>query len=235
MKEEEHMIKGLRILLIYTSWIGITAGFRYFLRLFDYQVINIWIWAAVRMTLLLAITYLYIRIYEKKSFAEGFNFHFRHIGKNIFWAVIFVVMAGGILWIYQNFIVKSIIGSEVIASSAPEKTLTPSLFDRISEFFYIFYEGLVEVLIFIGFLIDRLAKKYGWVTAIIIGNIGFALWHFNYWNSGIMKGTLMIIFVLLAGIFDSLIYFKTRNSLGPAIGHTLGDLPHAIRFLLGAH
>jgi membrane protease YdiL (CAAX protease family) len=46
---------------------------------------------------------------------------------------------------------------------------------------------------------------------------------------------MMIIFTFIAGIFDSLIYFKTRNSLGAAIGHTLGDFPHAIRFLLGAH
>ena len=235
MNEEKSKIKVLWILLVYLSWIGITAGFRYFLRLFDYQVINIWIWAAVRMTLLLAATYLFIKFHEKKYFADGFNFRLQQIGKNILWAVIFVAIAGGILWAYQNFIVKSIIGSEVIASSAPEKTVTPLLFDRISEFFYIVYEGLVEVFIFIGFLIDRLAKKYGWVAAIIVGNVGFALWHFNYWNSGFLKGTLMILLVFIAGIFDSLIYFKTRNSLGPAIGHTLGDFPHAIRFLLGAH
>ena len=235
MTEKKNEIKGLWILLVYLSWIGITAGFRYFLRLFDYQFVNIWIWAAVRMTLLLAVTYLFIKFHEKKNFAEGFNLRFHQIGKNILWAVIFVAAAGGVLWAFQNFIVKPIVGTAVIASSAPEKTSIPSLFERASEFFYIVYEGLVEVFIFIGFLVDRLAKKYGWTTAIILGNIGFALWHFNYWNSGILRGMMMIVFVFIAGIFDTLIYYKTRNSLGPAIGHTLGDFPHAIRFLLGAH
>ncbi len=73
MNEEKSKIKVLWIWLVYLSWIGITAGFRYFLRLFNYQVINIWIWAAVRMTLLLAVTYLFIKFHEKKNFFEGKN------------------------------------------------------------------------------------------------------------------------------------------------------------------
>jgi len=83
------------------------------------------------------------------------------------------------------------------------------------------------------FFLDRLTKKWGWTAAIIISNIGFALWHFDYWSQGWLNGSLMIIMTFIIGVGTSLCYMKTRNTLGPVLLHMMFDSPNAIRILLG--
>lgn len=218
---------------IFLSWMFITYTIPYANRVFDFRRINIWILPTMRMTLMLAVTYLFIRFYEGKSFAAGFNFFFKDIRKNLLWAVVFFFIAGAVVMPLQLFVIKPVLKKTVEVSSAMAHGVDKSFLERLIEYLYIVYEGVVEVLIFIGFLVDRLVKKWGWAAGIIAGNVGFALWHFHYWRSGLIEGGLMIVLTLIMGTIDSLCYMKTRNSLGPVLCHTLHDSPNAIRILLG--
>ena len=221
------------IIGIYLCWILISYFVPYLNRLYNVRKINLWILPAFRMTLLFLITCLFIRLFERQSFSSGFNFRFQNIGKNILWAIVFFVIAGAIMMPLHFFVLKSLLRKSVEVSSAMTHGVVKSFMERLIEYIYIVYEGFVEVLIFIGFLLDRLVKKWGWATGLIVSNIGFALWHFNYWRTGLLEGSLMISLVFIMGILDSLCYMKTRNSLGPVICHTFHDSPNSIRILLG--
>jgi membrane protease YdiL (CAAX protease family) len=124
------------------------------------------------------------------------------------------------------------VSSGVEASAATEH-YEALIGDRIIEFAYVLYEGIVEVLLFIGFLLDRLERRVGATAAVLLSNVVFALWHYAYWRQGALAGTLMILFAFIAGSITSLNYLKTRNSLSPVICHTLIDAPNSIRELLG--
>jgi membrane protease YdiL (CAAX protease family) len=235
MKEEAKARRSnlLFVFLIYSSWIVIERFTPYLNRLIDFRGIHPWLLPAIRMTLMLVATYCYIVSYEKGSFSSGFNFRFQKIGKNILWSIIFAAVAGAVALSYQSFIVKPLIHKTVIASSGISGKTTPPFLSRFFEYLYIVYEGIIEVLIFIGFFLDRLAKKWGFIAAVIVGNIGFALWHYSYLYKGWLEGSLMIIMTFLIGIAISLSYVKTRNSLSPVVCHTIVDAPAAIMILLG--
>jgi len=233
MKGEKKYLNLLSIFLVYISWIIITELIPYIKHIYDFHKINRWILPAIRMTLMLLVTFFYARFYEKRSFTSGFNFSFQKIGKNIFWAVIFFVGTGIFVLAYQAFIVKPLTKKFVIASSGISREVARPFIERLIEYLYIVYEGIIEVLIFIGFLLDRLARKWGWTAAIIVSNVAFAFWHFHYWRSGWLNGSLMIILTFLIGVGTSLCYAKTKNSMGPVLLHTMMDSPMSIRILLG--
>jgi membrane protease YdiL (CAAX protease family) len=233
MKEGEKRLNIIFVFGIYFIWILITKYLGYLNRLYDFRSINIWILPAIRMTLMLLIPYLYIKFYEQQSFASGFNFRFQKIWKNILWAVIFFLATGIVVYAYETFIVKSFVKEGVEASSGISHETVKPFMERLFEYLYIVYEGIVEVLVFVGFFLDRLARKWGWTAAIIISNIGFALWHFGYWRQGWLNGSLMIFLTFIFGVGTSLCYLKTRNSLSPVLLHTMFDSPNAIRILLG--
>ncbi len=134
---------------------------------------------------------------------------------------------------YQFLIVKPLTENIIQASGAISHGEIRPFYERLIEYLYIVYEGIIEVIIFIGFLLDRLAKKWKWPAALILGNILFALWHYSYWSKGWLEGSLMIILTFLAGLIVSLSYVKTENTLSPVICHTLVDSPASIRILLG--
>lgn len=232
---EEHRKKAniSTVFLIYLSWVIIGELIPYLNRIFDFQRINVWILPAVRMTLMFSVTYMYVKLYEKQSFSSGFTFSFKNIGKNIFWAVVFFVVAGAVLMGYQFLIVKPLTEKFIQASSGISEESVRSFGDRLIEFLYIFYEEVIEVFLFIGFLLDRLAKYWNWPLAIIVSNIGFALWHYDYWSQGWLEGSLMILLTFISGIIVSLSYFKAKNSLSPVICGILVDCPNSIRILLG--
>jgi membrane protease YdiL (CAAX protease family) len=213
-------------------WFLITEYFARLVKLIDIDAINPIVWAAVRMTLMLMVTYAYVRWYERRGFAEGFNFRFAQWRKNVLWAVAFFLLAGVVLFLYGRFVVERFVSSGVEASAATEH-YEALIGDRIIEFAYVLYEGIVEVLLFIGFLLDRLERRVGATAAVLLSNVVFALWHYAYWRQGALAGTLMILFAFIAGSITSLNYLKTRNSLSPVICHTLIDAPNSIRELLG--
>jgi len=223
----------LFVFLIYLSWILIDEFIPYLNRIFDFRKINLWILPAVRMTLMFLVSYFYVKLYEKQSFSSGFNFSFNKIGKNILWAFVFFVIVGAFAMPYQFLIVKPLTGEMKTASSVVSHNVVNPFVERLIEYLYIVYEGIIEVIIFVGFFLDRLAKRWNWPSALIVANIGFALWHYNYWRSGWLEGSLMIIMTFIMGIIISLSYVKTKNSLSPVICHTLVDSPNSIRILLG--
>jgi membrane protease YdiL (CAAX protease family) len=221
------------VFFIYIFWLLIDYFLPYVNRLYDFRSINKWILPAVRMALMFLVTYLFVRFYEKKTFSSGFNFAFERFGKNILWAFVFFVIAGIVLMGYQFLIVKPLTKKVIEASGAISPGELKPFYERLIEYIYIVYEGIVEVFIFIGFLLDRLAKKWKWPVALVVGNVLFALWHYNYWRKGWLEGSLMVILTFLAGIIVSLSYVKTKNTLSPVICHTLVDSPSSIRILLG--
>jgi len=134
---------------------------------------------------------------------------------------------------YQFLIVKPLTEKFIQASSGISEEAVRSFGGRLIEFLYIIYEEVIEVFIFVGFLLDRLAKKMNWPFVIIVSNIGFALWHYDYWSKGWLEGSLMILLTFISGVIVSLSYFKTKNSLSPVICGILVDCPNSIRILLG--
>jgi len=222
-----------RIFLVALSWFAIQEFVPYMSRLFDFQKLEATIIAAFGMTLMFLTTYLYVRGYEKKSFSEGFNFSFKQIGKNIIWAFVFSLIAIAVLAGYQLLIVMPLTKKVVEASAVAPEGLSKALWERLVEYLYVVYEGVIEVLIFIGFFLDRLAKRWGWFAAVVSSNLVFALWHYSYWKKGLLEGTLMVALTFIAGTFISLSYLKARNSLSPTICHFLVDSPNAVRELLG--
>ena len=221
------------VLLIYVSWIAIEQASPYLNRIFDFRKIHPWLLPAIRMTLLFLVTYACVKYYEKRSFGDGFNFAFRHIGRNILWAFVFFIVGGLVIMAYQMLIVKPLTAKVLTASSSLASEPAKSFLHRLFEYLYIVYEGIIEVLIFIGFLYDRLARKWSMPLALVVANLAFALWHYDYWRQGWLEGTLMMVLTFLAGSITTLNYVKTKNSLSPVICHTLIDSPNSIRILLG--
>lgn len=88
-------------LLIYLGWILINAAGPQINRLYDFRKINVYVVPAISMTLMLLLAWGYIRVYERRSFPEGFNFRFSQIGKNVGWALVFLAVAGVVLMGYQ--------------------------------------------------------------------------------------------------------------------------------------
>lgn len=233
MKGEKKEGNFLFIFLIYVSWIVIEQVTPYLNQAFDFRKIHPWLLPAIRMTLLFLVTYAYVKYYERKSFAEGFNFAFRNIGRNIMWAFVFFLVGGLVIMAYQMLVVKPLTAKVLTASSSPSAEPAKSFFHRLFEYLYIVYEGIIEVFIFIGFLYDRLARKWSLPMALIVANLAFALWHYDYWRQGWLEGSLMIVLTFLAGLITTLNYVKTKNSLSPVICHTFIDSPNSIRILLG--
>jgi membrane protease YdiL (CAAX protease family) len=233
MKEDSEKINLRLIFLVVSSWFIIDAFIPYLNRIFDFKKIHSWLLPAINMALMFSVTYFYVMFYEKKSFSEGFNFTFQKFRKSILWAFIFFLIAGAVLACYQIFIVMPLAKKVVEASGAASQGAIKPFWDRLIEYFYVVYEGIIEVFIFIGFFLDRLARKWNWPGALIISNIVFALWHYSYWEKGLLEGSLMIFLTFIVGIFVSMSYFKTKNSLSPVICHFLVDAPNAIRELLG--
>lgn len=233
MKTKNTEPKISSIFLIVAGWFLITELAPFLNRVFDFRSINVWIIPYIRMFLMLLITWLFVHYAENKSFSAGFNINFKKFWKNLLWAVVFFLVAGLLIWLYQQMIVKALTEKTIQASSEIHQPAKIPFPWRLFEYSYIVFEGFVEVLIFIGFLIDRLAKKWDWTAAIFVGNIVFALWHYNYWSSGLISGTLMIILSFIMGMVVSFSYLKTRNSVSPILCHFFIDSPNAIRELLG--
>lgn len=223
----------LFVFLIYLSWILFNEFTPYLNRIYDFRKIHIWILPAFRMTLMFLAAYLFVKFYERNSFSSGFNFRFKNIGKNAFWGFVFSVIAIAVGGSYLYLIVKPLTQKVLTASSGIPQEVGHTFWDRFFEYLYIIYEGIIEVLIFIGFFFDRLAKRWGHPLALIVSNVGFALWHYSYLQSGWLEGGLMIFMTFLLGSITTMNYIKTKNSLSPVICHTLIDSPYSIRILLG--
>lgn len=232
----ESKVNLFHLFLIFTSWLIIHEATPLLNQLLHFRQSSLlYSLAALRMTLMFLATYLYVRLYEKQRFVPGFHFHFGKIGRNILWAFLFFLLAGVILMIYQFLIVRPLLKHTAEASMAasPSAQALKPFFNRLVEFAYVVYEGVIEVLIFIGFLLDRLARKWSWPLAIVVANLAFGIWHFSYWKKGFLEGSLMILLTVIAGTIISLNYWKTRTSFSSAVCHTLVDFPSSIRELLG--
>ncbi len=229
--QHKNQLIGLGFLI--AAWFAITQFTPLLNKLYDFRSVNPWILPYFRMALMFAVTWIYVSIYEKKSFSNGFNLYFKDFGRNLLWAVIFFGLVFMAEKLYQALAIKPLIPEMFTASSSGGKAVTTTFGARVFEYFYIVFEGIVEVLIFIGVLVDRLAKKWGWIFAIIFGNIVFALWHYPYWRMGWLPGTLLIVLTFIAGSIISLNYMKTRNTLSSVLCHIFVDSPSAIKILLG--
>lgn len=223
----------LSLLLLVISWFAITHFTPVLNKLYDFRSINIWILPYIRMMLMLIVGYLFIAGIEKKKFSDGFNIRFADFGRNLLWAVVFFLITFLAEKIYNWLVMQPLTPEIMTASSSGGKAATEPLGARIFEYFYIVFEGVVEVLVFIGILVDRLAKKWGWTAGIIAGNIIFALWHYSYWRMGFLPGTVLVVLTFIAGTIISLNYMKTRNTLSSALCHIFVDSPSAIKILLG--
>ncbi len=221
------------LVAMFLIWMGITAATPLFNRVVDLRHINEWIWPAVRMALMLLATALYTRFGERRSFTSAFNLSFRKLGRSAVWAVVFFVVALVLVGGYERFILTPLTASKTASSLVIETEPVRPLAERVIEYSYVLFEGIVEVLIFIGFLLDRLARRIGWFWALFLSNIAFALWHYNYLAAGWRTGSLMMLLTFIAGVIVSLSYLKARNALSPAICHTLVDLSSEISPLLG--
>jgi len=221
------------LFVLVLTWFAITQFIPYLNRLYDFRSVNPWILAYIRMALMLAVTWAYISFLEKKTFSEGFNIFFKDFGRNLLWAFVFFALAFFAEKLYNALVMKPLIPEMFTASSSGGKALTKSLGARVFEYLYIVFEGVVEVFVFIGVLVDRLAKKLGWTVSIIVANIIFALWHYPYWRMGWLPGTLLIILTFIAGVIISLNYMKTKNTLSSALCHIFVDSPSALKILVG--
>jgi membrane protease YdiL (CAAX protease family) len=234
MAERASIPRIIPVGLVFLSWIAIGEAFPLLVRALPVRGIHPAILAAARMTLLFLATWLYLRYVERKRFADGFRFGFHRWGRSLLWAAVFFGVAVLVLLPYQLFVVQPLAGYGLEASAvAPSEVVTHPFLYRLVEYLYVVYEGFIEVLIFIGFLFDRLLERCRWWIALIVANLGFALWHYPYWDQGWLPGTLMIGMTFLLGTVSCLNYLKTRNSLSPAVLHFLVDSPNAIRELLG--
>ncbi|UCC75033.1 MAG: CPBP family intramembrane metalloprotease [Gemmatimonadota bacterium] len=225
----------LHLFLVFLAWILIGELTPYLRPVLDIGRLTTWLLAALRMTIMLLVTYLYIRLAEGGSFSTGFNLRFEQVPKNLLWAFVFFLLSGVVLMLYQFLIVRPLLAGYVEASGMAHAEGVRPFGERLVDYLYIVYEGVVEVLIFIGFLIDRLARAWKWPAAIVVGNLAFAFWHYGYLSSGLLAGSLMMILTFLAGVTVTLSYVKTRNTLSPIICHALVDSPSSIRILLGFH
>jgi membrane protease YdiL (CAAX protease family) len=217
----------------YVAWLGITWAEPQLYRVVDLRSINPWIIPTVRMLLMLAAAYAVLRWVEHRSFASGFHVSKQRIGAALAWAVGLAVAAYGAEWLYERVVMLPLLGGGQEASSGHEAETIQPLVARGVEYGYIVIEGVIECLIFVGFLIDRLARRWGWVAALLVGNVAFALWHFWYFRAGLLPGGVLIGLTFVLGLIISLSFVRTRNVLAPIACHLLVDSPSAISILLG--
>ncbi len=232
-KEQRDKSRLGLVLLIALSWFALTALAPYYQRAWDLRRIHPVLPAALRMTLMYLVTWLYVRLVEKKTFGEGFSWSFKKIGKSVLWAFLVFLVTTAVVTAYQALVVVPLMKQTVEASGAAAEESVRPFWSRLVEYAYIVYEGLIEVLIFIGFLLDRMARIWKPAWALLASNVLFALWHYNYWRKGLLEGSLMIILTFLAGLLISLGYLKTKNSLTPALSHFLVDAPSGLKELFG--
>jgi membrane protease YdiL (CAAX protease family) len=218
---------------IVASWFLLTWLAPYYSRLLSLRRIHFILPAYLRMTLMYLVTWVYVRFREKKTFGPGFNFSFRRLGRTLLWGVIIAVVATAVLEAYQAWVVVPLTRRALEASSQGPAASVAPFWSRLVDYLYIVYEGIVEVLIFIGFLLDRLAARWKPWLALVVSNVVFALWHYAYWRMGLLEGSLMILLTFIAGSLISLGYLKTRNSLTAVVSHILIDTPSAVKELLG--
>jgi len=223
----------LYIGLIVIGWFALTWLGPYYSSLLPLRRIHYILPAALRMTLMFLLTWGYIRFYEKKTFDDGFGFSFRRLGRSLLWGVIIALIATAVLEAYQKWIVTPLTSQVLQASTEGPAETIPPFGARLVDYLYVVYEGFVEVLIFIGFLLDRLARRWKPGIALVAGNVVFALWHYAYWRKGLLEGSLMIFLTFIAGSIISLGYLKTKNSLTGVVSHFLVDTPSAVKELLG--
>lgn len=233
MNKEKKDTSLWALLVIFLSWLLINELTPRLNQIIDLRRINHNIWPAVEMTLMLLVTCAYIRYSEKEDFLSGFNFSFQNVGKNLLWAFIFFSFGLAVEAAFQFLIITPLAQKIVVPSGGVSREVFRPFLERLIEYLYVVYEGVIEVFVFIGFLFDRLARKWDWKPALIVSNVGFSLWHYNYWSKGFLEGTLMVIMVFFVGSMITLSYWKTKNTLSPLVCHTLVDLPSEIRHLLG--
>lgn len=233
-EEEDQGRTGLiGVGLVVACWFLLTWLAPYYSRLLPLRRIHPVLPAALRMTLMYLVTWLYVRYREKKTFAPGFGFSFHRLGRVLLWGVIIAAVATAVLEAYQAWVVAPLTRQALQASTeGPAETIAP-FGSRLVDYLYVVYEGTIEVLIFIGFLLARLAERWKPWIALVSSNVVFALWHYAYWRKGLLEGSLMIGLTFIAGTIISLGYFKTRNSLTGIAAHILIDTPSAIKELLG--
>lgn len=233
MRQEKGDVNLWKLFGIYLSWLAINELTPRLNQIIDLKKVNHNIWPAVEMALILPVTCAYVRYSENESFLSGFNLSFRNIGQNLLWALLFFSLALAVEAAFQFLVFMPIAQKMVVPSGAVSQEVIRPFLDRLVEYLYVVYEGIIEVLVFIGFLFDRLARKWDWKRALIVSNLGFALWHYNYWSKGRLEGSLTVLMVFIAGSIITLSYWKTRNTLSPLICHTLVDFPSEIRHLMG--
>ncbi len=220
------------VLAVFASWLLISRMFHWIPGVSGLGRAGLLTLATVRMLLLLAATWAYVRWGEGRTLREGVHLRWRRVGRNLLWAVIFAAVAMGLERAYQALVVGPWLGRAAEASAGGVGEVAPFGL-RLFDYLYVVLEGIVEVLIFVGFLFDRLWRRWGTPAALVAANLGFALWHYGYWRKGLLEGSLMIGLTFLVGVVACLNYLKTRNTLSPTVAHLLVDSPTAIRELLG--
>ena len=220
------------LLLMFAVWLAITWATPYFNAVVNLRRVDPWLPPAIRMLLILLTTWLVAYLWDDGGLGAIFNLSTRRLGSALGWAIAFAALALVVEKIYEWLILGSFLNT---SSKSPGTNAVPAISRRIFESFYIVLEGVVESLVFVGFLIDRLAKRYGWTFALILGNAAFALWHFGYWKAGLLEGSLLIGMVFVIGSAVALSYKMTKNCLSPIIAHTLVDAPGIGRVLFPSY
>src|SRR5512139_3096478 len=99
----------LHLFLIAASWLVILEVTPLLNRLFHFRQSSLLsLLAALRMSFMLLVTYLYVRLREKQGFASGFHFKLEKIGRSALWAFLFFLLTVAFLMPYQHFIVQPV-------------------------------------------------------------------------------------------------------------------------------
>jgi membrane protease YdiL (CAAX protease family) len=231
--ETPERVRLPQLAVVVVAWFAVTWLTPQLNLLVDLRSVNLWILPYLRMALMLGITWAFVAKVERLGFGQGFNLRFDRLGRAVWWAAIFFVITFAAEKAYAALVLNPLAHGVTEASSVGVSSGVRSLTARAFEYSYIVFEGIVEVLVFIGFLVDRLAKRWGWVASVLISNVIFALWHFPYWRMGALPGTLLVVQTFIAGVVISLNFRVTKSSLSSALCHFLVDSPSALRILLG--
>jgi membrane protease YdiL (CAAX protease family) len=218
---------------VVVGWFALTALGPLYRRIWGLAALHPILPATLRMTLMLLLTWVVIRRVEGRRFAEGFSWTTARLARSIAWGVLVAAAATVVVAAYQALVVVPLMKQTVVASAAAEEAGRAPFWSRFVEYLYIVYEGVVEVLTFIGFLLDRLVRRWGPVRALLATNVVFALWHYGYWRQGLLEGSLMIVLTFLAGTVISLAYLRAGNSVAPTVSHFLVDAPSGLKELFG--
>src|SRR5512135_2113242 len=184
---ERNRMGLMEVALVVGCWFLLTWLAPSYSRLLPLRRIHPILPAALRMTLMYLVTWLYVRFREKKTFGPGFGFGFHRLGRVILWGVIIALAATAVLQAYQAWVVTPLTRQALQASTEGPAESLPPFGSRLVDYLYVVYEGIVEVLIFIGFLLARLAERWKPWVALVSSNIVFALWHYAYWRKGLLE------------------------------------------------